>query len=248
MTRPQKALGLASSVLLSALRGGVGVAARPARLRPQKLLELYEFEGCPYCRLVREALTELDIDAAVFPCPKGGTRFRRSVIERGGKAQFPFLVDPNCNIELYESADILRHLFTTYAQRRPPLHWRVIELQAIGSSLAGLIRPGMGVRCVPSRPPRERLTLFSYESNPHARPVRERLSAYELPYVLRSTGLTYLFWPSGADKAPHESHNRAELARRAGAVSVPYLIDPNTATELGDPAAIVDYLDRTYRV
>ena len=29
--------------------------ARPARRRPEKLLDLYEFEACPFCRRVREA-------------------------------------------------------------------------------------------------------------------------------------------------------------------------------------------------
>ncbi|MFB6204111.1 MAG: glutathione S-transferase N-terminal domain-containing protein, partial [Candidatus Nanohaloarchaea archaeon] len=28
----------------------------------EQLPELYEFEGCPYCRKVREKLTELQID------------------------------------------------------------------------------------------------------------------------------------------------------------------------------------------
>lgn len=37
----------------------------------------------------------LDLDVDVFPCPKGGTVWRPKAVELGGKAQFPFLVDPN---------------------------------------------------------------------------------------------------------------------------------------------------------
>ena len=31
----------------------------------------------------------------IYPCPKGGTRFRPEIRRRGGKEQFPYLVDPN---------------------------------------------------------------------------------------------------------------------------------------------------------
>ena len=45
------------------LRLGAGVFATPVAKQPAQLLQLYEFEGCPHCRLVRDALTELDLDA-----------------------------------------------------------------------------------------------------------------------------------------------------------------------------------------
>ena len=103
-----RTLAVSSSVLASQLRGWRGTAAyRPATKQPAQLLELYEYEGCPYCRLVRETLTELDLDARIYPCPKGGTRFRPKVKELGGKQQFPYLVDPNTGRKLYESADIV---------------------------------------------------------------------------------------------------------------------------------------------
>ena len=47
--------------------------------RPARPLELYDFEGCPYCRKVREALSMLDLDAIVYPCPKGATMHRAAV-------------------------------------------------------------------------------------------------------------------------------------------------------------------------
>lgn len=44
--------------------------------RPETRLELYEYEGCPFCRKVREAVSMLDLTVLVRPTPKGGERFR----------------------------------------------------------------------------------------------------------------------------------------------------------------------------
>ena len=49
---------------------------------------------------VREALTLLDLDVLIYPCPKGGTTFRPRARELSGKEQFPFLVDPNRGAKL----------------------------------------------------------------------------------------------------------------------------------------------------
>src|SRR5438552_2469047 len=44
-------LDVSSSTLASQARLWRGTAAfRPARRQPEKLLELYEYEACPYCR------------------------------------------------------------------------------------------------------------------------------------------------------------------------------------------------------
>ena len=45
------------------------------------MLRLYDIENGPHCRLVREVLTELDLDAEIYPCPKQGKRFRPVVVE-----------------------------------------------------------------------------------------------------------------------------------------------------------------------
>lgn len=246
-------VNLASSALATALRPGVGITAHPAARKPAKLLELYEFEGCPYCRLVREALTELDLDAMIYPCPKGGKRFRPKVRKMGGKTQFPYLVDPNTGERMYESLDIIAYLFETYGQRRLPLKWRAGLVQKLGSSVTGLARGMNGVHARPSQRPAEPLELYSFESSPFARPVRDLLCELEIPYILRSAGRTRLSdWvppairdPLGLSAEPN-LENRKALLLRAGRVSIPYLVDPNTGAEMAESEDIVRYLIANY--
>ncbi len=109
-----------NSSLASTLRLWRGTNARGSVEQPAKHLKLYEFEACPYCRLVREALTELDIDALIYPTPHGGKRFRPKVAELGGKQQFPFLVDPNTGESMYESDAIIDYLYRRYGGRPAP--------------------------------------------------------------------------------------------------------------------------------
>ena len=40
--------------------------------------------------------------------------------------------------------------------------------------------------------------------------------------------------------------NRRALKARAGRVTIPYLVDPNTATELAESERILEYLEATY--
>jgi glutathione S-transferase len=243
----------ASSVMATFARMGRGIYTRPAPAQPEHLLELYEFEGCPFCRLVREALTELDLDAMVYPCPKGGDRFRPTAVALGGKAQFPFLVDPNGDRRLYESADIIAYLFETYGKRPLPWAWRARALNTVSSGFATIYRGGAGSRAKPSQAPAQPLELYSIESSPFARIVRETLCELELPYRLRSTGRTQLkesVPPAlrdrlGVDVAA-ETPNRRELLARAGKVMVPYLVDPNTGEEMFESAAIRRYLRANY--
>src|SRR6516165_10834582 len=162
-----RAFDLASSAVAFALRGGAGYTARPAGRQPAKLLELYEFEACPYCRRLREALSEFDFDAMIFPCPKRGTRFRPKVVELGGKAQFPFLVDPNTGRAMYESMDIVTYLRETYDAPQPPRLQGALGI--VAGSLAAGIRASHGRAARPSRAPARPLELWSFEASMYAR-------------------------------------------------------------------------------
>ncbi|KAL6180289.1 hypothetical protein ACLB2K_046953 [Fragaria x ananassa] len=83
-------------------------------------------------------------------------------------------------------------------------------------------------------PPPEKLELYSYENNPYARIVREALCELELPYILQNVG--------------QGSLRSKLLVDASGSKEVPYLIDPNTGTHVGDYKKILSYLFQTYSV
>ena len=240
-------------MLSTLLRPVNGIQSTPAASKPGEMLQLYDIENCPYCRLVREALTELDLDAEILPCPKSGERFRPDVVERGGKAQFPYLVDPNTGVEMYESLDIIAYLFETYGQRPVPLKWRAGKLQTLGSMLASAPRMRRGMKAEPGVEPEYLLELYSFENSPYARPVRERLCSMEIPYILRNCGRTQLgdWLPPAVREAlkihPNDDQlNRLALQQEHGRVAIPYLYDPNTEQGIFESSVIIDYLDTQY--
>jgi glutathione S-transferase len=227
-----RTLDVATSFTATVARLGAGMAVGPVGARPEKPLELYEFEACPFCRKVREALSILDLDAVVHPCPKGGPRFRPEVVRRGGKAQFPWLVDPNHDVAMYESDDIVRYLFVTYGDGTVPRLLGLPILTDVSSGIASMTRPLRGTWYRAARPPTVPLELWSYEASPFCRLAREALCELELPYVLHNVA--------------KGSARRDAFVRRAGRMQVPYLVDPNTGAALFESADIVRYLDTTY--
>lgn len=244
---------IASSMLATVVRGVTGINSLPAEEKPEALLQLYDIENCPYCRLVREVLTELDLDAEIYPCPKSGERYRPDVVERGGKAQFPYLVDPNTGVEMYESLDIVTYLYETYGQRPLPLKWRMGKLQTVGSMLASAPRVSRGMEANTGKLPVYMLELYSFESSPYARPVRELLCEMEIPYVVRSCGRSELQeWVlpplRKAFKILPEStlQNRRQLQEDEGKVSIPFLYDPNSETGMFESKDILKYLRDNY--
>lgn len=252
-----RTLDLAGNLLTSTCRGWRGSAAfHPSQHKPEKLLELYDIEASPYCRLVREVLTELDIDAMIYPCPLGGTRYRPQVMERGGKAQFPYLVDPNTGEALYESADIIDHLLGHYGDGRAAprgLRRRASVAASYAATLTRAVGRMRGYRARASIAPEQPLELYSFESSPYSRPVRELMCELELPYRLRNfaksrweemgpPALRKRFFP----EAPITSPNRQRMFELTGRLQVPYLVDPNTGTSMYESADILRYLERTY--
>jgi glutathione S-transferase len=231
MWRP---LDVTSSWLASASRGTSGLGVAPLAARPEKQLELYEFEGCPFCRKVREALSELDLEARVYPCPKNGRRFRPRVLDLGGKELFPYLVDPNTQTRMYESNDINRYLFSTYGAGRVSLGLALGPLTTLSSVMASAWRGPRGVRARASRAPDKPLELWSFEASPYCRIAREALCELELPYLLHNVA--------------QNSPSRPAFIQRSGKMMVPYLVDPNTGTEMFESADIVRYLNATYAV
>ncbi len=228
-----RTLDITTSVLTSVIRLGSGGAVGNLGPRPEKTLELYEFEACPFCRKVREALSILDLDVRIWPCPKGGKRYREELRARGGKELFPYLVDPNTGKEMYESADIVDYLFQQYGDGAVPPLLASAPLSIATSSLASLWRPfEVGRRVRPARAPEVPLELYSFEPSPFCRIVRETLSSLEIPYLLHNVA--------------KGSAGREILVERSGKMMVPYLADPNTDTEMFESADINRYLIETY--
>ena len=207
------------SLMASALRLGAGAAAAP--VETEQPIILYEFEGCPFCRIAREAISEAGVTVLVRPCPKAGKRFRPQVKEEGGKAQFPYLVDPNMNVRMYESADIAAHIRKNYGSKiRPFIHW-LGPGNLMASSLGVMIRLIAGTFLSHSREPEKPLEFYGAERHPGARLVKERLCEMELEYIWRS-------------QAPE------------GKIA-PHLNDPNTGQEITGAAAINRHLRNAYR-
>ena len=229
-----RALDVATSLGVSLARLGSGAQVGALGARPEQPLALFEFEACPFCRKVREALSILDLDADVFPCPKRGPRFRLEVQRRGGKQQFPYLVDPNQGVEMYESDAIVDYLFERYGQGKPALALRAGPLTGISVHLASLWRPLRGAFYRTARQPAQPLELWSFEASPFSRLAREKLCELELPYRLHNVA-------KGSPK-------REAFVRRSGKMMVPYLVDPNTGKEMFESADIAAYLDQTYAI
>lgn len=78
------------------------------------MLTLYVKTGCPYCAMVIHKLDELGL--AYEEKNIADEQVAHELVERGGKRQVPYLVDTERNVEMYESADIVAYLDTTYAK------------------------------------------------------------------------------------------------------------------------------------
>jgi glutathione S-transferase len=227
-----RAFDVTSSLLATMARLGQGAAVGRLGARPTKPLELYEFEACPFCRKVREALSILDLDAMVYPCPKGGPRFRTEVERRGGKQQFPYLVDESAGVEMYESDDIVRHLWQRYGIGGPPLALSLGPLTDASAMLASAARLGAGASYRRAKSPSKPLELWSFEASPFCRIVREALCELEIPYLLHNVA--------------KGSPRRESFVAQSGKMMVPYLVDPNQDVAMFESADIVAYLERTY--
>lgn len=222
-----------TSTAASFVRGQSGARVGALGPRPLEPFLLWEFEACPFCRKVREALSILDLDALVFPCPRGGTRFRDEARARGGKTQFPFLVDPNADDRaLYESDAIIAYLFARYGHGRAPRRLTLGPLTLATSALASGLRLPRGRAARPSRAPDAPLELFAHEASPDARLVREVLCELELPHLSRSC----------AEGSP----TRDALRTHHGDVALPFLHDPSAGVSIHGARDVIAHLERTY--
>ncbi|CEM02524.1 unnamed protein product [Vitrella brassicaformis CCMP3155] len=227
--------------------------------RPTKTIILYEFEWCPYCKKVREALSTLDLDYVCYPCPRTtfkarnvteGSRYCPVAQTAGGKAQFPLLIDDNTGTKMYESAAIVQYLWDTYGKdAQKPLTYKIASspyYEMPSLMISGIFRPlwYMGMLKAPSTLPEKHLELWGMEPSPFVKRVREVLSSLELPYLMHTTPVgsskREIFKKLYGDKLP-------QLRKSAGLIKVPFLYDPNTGKEMFESLEIVKYLMETYK-
>ncbi len=101
-----------TGLLMRLLTSGIGAHVRPSRA-PAEALELWSFESSPFCRFARARLSELELPYMLHNVAKGSKR-RKQFVVRSGKMQFPYLVDPNTRVAMFESQDIVDYLTRTY--------------------------------------------------------------------------------------------------------------------------------------
>ncbi|ONM04059.1 Thioredoxin family protein [Zea mays] len=177
-------------------------------------------------------VTVLDLDVLFYPCPKKGPTFRPKVLEMGGKKQFPYMVDPNTGVAMYESDDIIKYLADTYGDGTVPIMLSLGLLTAITAGLATLGRIGKGNSYIASKVPPQPIEIWAYEGSPFCKLVRETLVELELPHLLHSCA--------------RGSPKRQEFFKKKGLFQAPYIEDPNTGVQMFESAEIIDYLKATY--
>ncbi len=228
-----------NSLITSTLRGGRGLFVWPKNRanppRPELPLELYEFESCPYCRKVREVLSECDLEFVSRTSAKGSDSKREFVKSQSGRSQYPFLVDPNRGVRMLESEAIIDYVLEHYGPGRFKVERALSTWNTITSAVASAARlrsasvlTGFGRRDQPE----QMLVLYQFEASPYCRKVRETMNMLNLDYLVRNVA--------------KGSARRAELRAEGGRVMVPFLIDPNTSTRMYESDDICAYLIREY--
>lgn len=221
-------LELLGGFTASGLRLARGMTVGKLGPRPELPLRLWDFERCPHCRIVREALTALDLEVEVRPCPRGGTRFRPELKGPG----VPQLEDPNTGVHLVGSTVIVKYLYDRYGAGAPPGFLNTTPVRVATGLAARVLTFGRGGEARPSRAPEKPLELYAFEASPYSRFARLTLCELELPYLLHNVG--------------KGSKRRRAFVARSGKMQVPWLHDPNTGWEGFESRVIQRYLEDTY--
>jgi glutathione S-transferase len=95
-------------------RGPAGAFYSRPSVAPARPLELWAYEASPFCAVVREALSEMEISYVMRPTARGSPRRTALMRRTGGTFQVPYLEDPNTGVAMFESAEIVRYLRSTY--------------------------------------------------------------------------------------------------------------------------------------
>jgi glutathione S-transferase len=78
------------------------------------MLELYQYEECPYCQVVRRKLSELGLDYLCRNAPWGRPDKDRPLLALSGQTKVPFLIDADEGVYLGDTGEIVRYLEERY--------------------------------------------------------------------------------------------------------------------------------------
>ena len=214
-------------------------AAGPLAPRPREPLILYDYSGNQFSRLVREVLMELDIVYSIRSVGKSSPRRSQMAEETGGSTQCPHLIDPNTDVSISESKDIIQYLYDTYALYTPPpeilefmssnllypikpLVAQLAKIQAgAANSEQGEYEKGLDaaeseIRNEVSSAP---VVVYTYDLSPFTFEIRSILQRMNVEFTEISMGKE---WMPGFI-APGGSEKRAALLRMTGQSSLPHL-------------------------
>lgn len=87
---------------------------------PEKPLVLWAYEGSPFCKVVRERLSALELEHVVMYTPRGSEN-REKLWKKTGRFQVPYLEDENTGVNLFENEAIIEYLNKQYAVEASPV-------------------------------------------------------------------------------------------------------------------------------
>jgi len=227
---------------------------------PKKAIILYDLHCCPFCKKVREVISALALDVIIYPCPKvtldeqgvaGEAIYRKKLKEIGGKCQFPYLIDPNTDKQMYESDEIIKYLLNSYGHGTSMTwgHWFASMLGLPGLFLSIALRPldRMGMKrsdLALGSAQEKMIELWGYENSPFCAVVLEALGSLEIAYKLITV-------PHNCEFKRDEFRKRfgdriSDIRKGFSMIQVPLLLDPNNGVEMFESKDIVAYLHKTY--
>ena len=245
------------------LRGAKGMMGTAKPMQPEQALIIYEMEGCPYCRRVREVMTHLNLDYESRPAPHKGMVYRDELKQLSGATQVPYLIDKNNDVQMPESQDIIDYLFEHYSKKgSTPKQFQtpskidvaLNKLTTAASMLRGLNATHPEKNNARGKPD-ELLHLYGFEASPFCRLVRERLCELEVAYINHNVAREQLQDIGGlglrlnvGKYQPVKGGKRERIMQQVmdSKMQVPYLLDPNTGAQMFESADILAYLDKTY--
>lgn len=83
----------------------------------KKPIDIWGFEGSAAVRPVRETLCGLALAHRMTHCAKGSANISKLTAKTGGKADLPYMEDPNTNTKLTGSAEIVKYLTGQYTSK-----------------------------------------------------------------------------------------------------------------------------------